>query len=323
MIANASMTQAQAHPKPMHAGDNPLVADLLQGNRRAMARLISVVENRWEGWLDIMRALHPHAASARWVGITGSAGAGKSCLTAALALELHQRGHKVAVMAIDPSSPLTGGAVLGDRVRMAQLAEAGVYIRSLATRGAMGGLCQSAMDVARILDAAGHDIVLIETVGVGQDEVDIMRMADSVLVVCTPGQGDGVQAIKAGLMEIGDLLIVNKADLPGADQVVSDLRRMLHTRGAAQQRDCPVLRTVATAGQGIGELASAVLAHTAQARPVSDQTHDRFREELLRLLGAALDDCLKQTPALTEANPYATLQQVLLPALQTWQQRQP
>ncbi len=301
---------------------SPLVSSLLQGDRRAMARLISVIENRWDGWLDIMRALHPHAARARLIGITGSAGAGKSCLTAALALALHQRGHRVAVMAIDPSSPLTGGAVLGDRIRMAQLAETGVYIRSLATRGAMGGLCQSAMDVARVLDAAGHDIVLIETVGVGQDEVDIMRLAHTVLVVCTPGQGDGVQAIKAGLMEIGDLLVVNKADLPGADQVESDLHRMLHTRSAALRRDCPVLRTVATAGQGVGELADAMLAHTATARPVSDQTHIRFRDELLRLLGAALDDCLQQTPALAQANPYATLQRALLPALQEWQQRQ-
>lgn len=320
MGINAAMTQEQAQSVAQQAQIDRLVTGLVQGDRRAMARLISVVENRWDGWLDSMRALHPHAAKARLVGITGSAGAGKSCLTAALALALHQDGHKVAVMAIDPSSPLTGGAVLGDRVRMAQLAEAGVYIRSLATRGAMGGLCQAAIDVARVLDAAGHDIVLIETVGVGQDEVDIMRLAHTVLVVCTPGQGDGVQAIKAGLMEIGDLLVINKVDLPGADQVESDLHRMLHTRSAALRRDCPVLRTIATTGQGVGKLADAVLAHPASIRPANDQTHARFRDELLRLLGVALDDCLQQKPALARANPYATLQQTLLPALQAWQQ---
>lgn len=292
-----------------------LVASVLHQDRRSMARLISVVENRWPGWLDAMQALYAHAGKARLVGITGAAGAGKSCLTAALALALHARGRRVAVIAIDPSSPITGGAVLGDRVRMNKLAEAGVYIRSLATRGAMGGLCQAACDVARILDAAGYELILIETVGVGQDEVDIMGLAHTVLVLCTPGQGDGVQAIKAGLMEIGDLMVINKADLPGADQVAADLQQMLHTRSVAMQRDCPVLRTTATSSEGINELAEAVLAHAAST-PKVDQKRVLFRNELVRLLNAAIEDRLMQEPVLADFNPYTVFQTWFSPALQ-------
>lgn len=293
-----------------------IVADVLNHDRQALARFITVVENRWPGWLDAMRLLYPHAGKARLVGITGSAGAGKSCLTAALALALHARGYRVAVIAIDPSSPITGGAVLGDRVRMSKLSEAGVYIRSLATRGSMGGLCQAACDVARILDAAGYEMILVETVGVGQDEVDIMRLAHTVVVLCTPGQGDGVQAIKAGLMEIGDLMVINKADLPGAEQVAADLQQMLHTRSVAMQRECRVMRTVATLGDGVDELAEAVLMHAVNA-PNPEQKQVQFKNEVLRLMDAAIEDRLLQNPSIIEGNPYAVFQNWFSTALQT------
>ena len=197
-----------------------LIKNMRQGSVRALSRLISRVENRDPGWIGAMQQIYPWSGQARLIGITGSPGAGKSTLTNGMARELVSRGFKVGIIAVDPSSPFSGGSLLGDRVRMKDLWNLDeVFIRSMATRGALGGLNQSARDVAKILDASGKDFVLIETVGVGQDEVEVVRAADLVLVVCVPGQGDAVQALKAGIMEIADIFIVNKADREGAEAV--------------------------------------------------------------------------------------------------------
>lgn len=286
-----------------------LARAVVGGDRRAVARLLTVVENRWPGWLDALAILYARCGRARLVGITGSAGAGKSTLTAALADVLVGRGHRVAIVAIDPSSPLSGGAVLGDRVRMGRLAERGVFIRSLATRGATGGLCQAARDVVRVLEAAGYDMILVETVGVGQDEVDIVRLVGKVLVVCTPGQGDGIQAIKAGLMEVADLLVLNKADAPGADRLESELRVMLLTRADARRRDTPVLRTVATTGEGVAELGEALLA-MPPGSAAGDSDEAAQVQEVLGMLKAIVQARLARLPAEEMANPYAALRKV-------------
>lgn len=286
-----------------------LTLAVIAQDRHALARLLTVVENRWPGWLESMAFLYPQCGRARLVGITGSAGAGKSTLTAALTEVLVRRGHSVAIVAVDPSSPLSGGAVLGDRVRMSGLSELGVFIRSLATRGSVGGLSQATRDICRILDAAGFDMILVETVGVGQDEVEIVRLVSKVLVVCTPGQGDGIQAIKAGLMEIADLLVLNKADVPGADKLASELHVMLRTRADAQRRDTPVVRTVATTGEGIPALAEALLAlpagSVAGGGDISAQV-----EEVLDMLRPLLQAQMAQLPEKEGANPYTAFKSV-------------
>lgn len=275
-------------------------------DRRALARLLTVVENRWPGWLEAMTLLYPSTGRARIIGITGAAGAGKSTLIVALAQILVSQGHQPAIIAIDPSSPLSGGAVLGDRVRMSQLVARGVFIRSLATRGAMGGLCQAACDVVRVLDAAGHDVILVETVGVGQDEVDIMRLAHTVLVVCTPGQGDAIQTIKAGLMEIASLFVLNKADAPGAAQLDADLRIMLSVRADSARRNTPIFRTVASTGEGVSELVMGMMSMSVGAHP--DQDHEALTNEILRQMRPAVQAKLSKLTPLECANPYAVLQ---------------
>lgn len=200
------------------------------GDPRAIARLISMIEQEDPSRLDVLKALHSSGGKAHIIGITGPPGAGKSTLTDKLVGALRDKNRRVAVIAVDPSSPFTGGAILGDRIRMQRHAtDEGVFIRSLATRGHLGGLSRAASEAARVLDAAGFDDVIIETVGVGQSEVDIVRIADTVVLVSVPGLGDDIQAIKAGVMEIGDVFCVNKADLDGAERVVREIRSMLET----------------------------------------------------------------------------------------------
>lgn len=270
---------------------------VLRGERRALARALSVVENRWPGWSELMAVFRAHSGSAKVIGITGGAGSGKSTLIAALAEVLLAKGRRTAIVAVDPSSPLSGGAVLGDRVRMSALADSGAFIRSLATRGALGGLCRAARDVVDVLDAAGYGMILVETVGVGQDEVEVMRLADTVLLVCMPGQGDGVQAIKAGVMEIADVFVVNKCDQPGAQQVVSQLEQMLATRSDPARRTRSIFSITARTGEGIGALAEHLLADAGGAARRRPSAHEQV-DEVLRVLEPQLQQLLQDRPDL-------------------------
>jgi len=238
------------------------------GDRRALARAITAVENETREAASIRTALAAHLGHAQVTGVTGPPGAGKSTLVNALVKELVGRGRRVAVIAVDPSSPVTGGAVLGDRVRMGEMqGHEAVFIRSLATRGHLGGLSRTAAQVVDVLDAAGFDDVLVETVGAGQSEVEIAKIAAHRLVVCPPGLGDDVQAIKAGILEIADAFVVNKADLPDADRTERELRAMLALRkDAAADAQPPVLKTVATSGEGVAALADWLRARGRQPR---------------------------------------------------------
>lgn len=236
------------------------------GDIVALSQLISAVESRRAQLNGVMRDVYTSGGRARIIGITGPPGSGKSSLTSALLRVLRQRGEKVAVVAVDPSSALTGGAILGDRLRMTEhSADPGVYVRSVSARGALGGLSRATADVVAVLDSAGWDTIVVETVGVGQDEVDVMRIAHSVVVVSVPGLGDDVQAMKAGLLEVADLHVVNKADRKDANRTVTELRAMLRLGGPRQPGQWlpPVLETVALDGKGVGELAGELARHHA------------------------------------------------------------
>ncbi len=242
-----------------------LVERARAGEARAVARLISLVEDESPLLREVMAALAPHTGHAQVIGITGSPGVGKSTSTSGLVTELRRAGKRVGVLAVDPSSPFSGGALLGDRVRMQDHAlDRDVYIRSMASRGHLGGLAWSTPQALRVLDAAGCDVVLVETVGVGQSEVEIAGMADTTIVLLAPGMGDGIQAAKAGILEIGDLYVVNKADRDGADQVRRDLRSMLalaeRPEGAWRP---PIVKTVAHRGEGLDEVATEIERHRA------------------------------------------------------------
>lgn len=243
-----------------------LVESARAGSPRAVARLISLVEDRHPALREVMAALAPHSGTAHVIGITGSPGVGKSTSTNALVGAFRQRGKRIGVLAVDPSSPFSGGALLGDRVRMQDHAlDPEVYIRSMASRGHLGGLSWTTPQALRVLDAAGCDVILVETVGVGQSEVEIAGLADTTIVLLAPGMGDGIQAAKAGILEIGDLFVVNKADREGADATVRDIRHMisLGDRTVPGLWRPPVVKTVAAQGQGIDEVMEALDKHVA------------------------------------------------------------
>jgi LAO/AO transport system kinase len=247
-----------------------------------MARAISLIEDEDPAGADLVRAIFPRTGRAYLIGVTGPPGAGKSTLVDRLTTELRKGGSSIGVIAVDPTSPFTGGAVLGDRLRMqSHAADDGVFIRSMATRGYLGGLSRATGDAALVLDAAGKDIIIIETVGVGQDEVDIIRTADISIVTLVPGTGDEVQALKAGIMEIADIFVVNKADREGAERLVSAVESNLALQmyGAEEWRP-PILKTVATTGQGVPELVQSITqfrAHSQRTQAVRRRTRSEYR----------------------------------------------
>jgi LAO/AO transport system kinase len=247
-----------------------IVERLLSGDRRALARMVTLIENESPQARRYLAELHQHAGHAHIIGVTGAPGAGKSTLVTHMVRELRRRDRKIGVVAVDPTSPFSGGAILGDRIRMMELAsDPNVFIRSMASRGSLGGLSASTRDVVRAMDAAGYDPIIIETIGTGQAEVEVMRAAHTVLVVSAPGMGDEVQAIKAGILEIADIFVVSKADKPGADQTVAELamllsldpNRRLHDKSKPYWR-IPVLKTSAIKDQGITQLVDAIERHS-------------------------------------------------------------
>ncbi len=270
-----------------------LVERARAGQPRAVARLISLVEDESPQLREVMAALTPYAGNARVVGVTGSPGVGKSTSTSALVGELRRAGRRVGVLAVDPSSPFSGGALLGDRVRMQDHAlDPEVYIRSMASRGHLGGLSWSTPQAMRVLDSAGCDVILVETVGVGQSEVEVAGLADTTLVLMAPGMGDGIQAAKAGILEVGDVYVINKADRAGADQVRRELRSMLalaeRPEGAWRP---PIVKTVASKGEGLDEVVAEIDRHHAwleESGELQQRRTHRARDEIEAIAMTAL-----------------------------------
>jgi LAO/AO transport system kinase len=310
-------------------GDVPdLVARARDADPRAVARLISLVEDESPLLREVMAALAPHAGHAQVVGITGAPGVGKSTSTSALVGELRRAGKRVGVLAVDPSSPFSGGALLGDRVRMQDHALDGeVYIRSMASRGHLGGLAWTTPQALRVLDAAGCDVILIETVGVGQSEVEVAGLADTTLVLLAPGMGDGIQAAKAGILEIGDLYVVNKADREGADTLRRELRSMLALadRPEGDWRP-PIVKTVASRGEGLDEVVAEIDRHAEWLRSTGElaaRRTRRARDEIEAIAVTALRerwgdvhgrselDELAAAVAAGESDPYAAAETLL------------
>jgi LAO/AO transport system kinase len=275
-----------------------IVEQVLAGDVRTSARLMRDLDDRAPAAIEALKALFPHTGKAYLVGITGNPGAGKSTVVDSLIAHYRALGEKVGVVCVDPTSPFSGGAILGDRIRMQRHAlDDGVFIRSLATRGHLGGLSRSTFDVAHVLDAMGFERILIETVGVGQDEVDVMKAAHTTVVVTVPGLGDDIQAIKSGLLEVADVLVVNKADREGADRTERDLLHMLDLRAHGERKEVEIVRTIATkglaAGSGIAEMAAAIEAHRVRAwqGPSATARHlARAQAHLAELVRALLAD---------------------------------
>jgi LAO/AO transport system kinase len=265
---------------------------LRAGDPRALARAISTVENRGPEAADLLKALFPHSGKARILGITGAPGAGKSTLVDHLAKHYRREGKTLGIIAVDPTSPYTGGAILGDRIRMQDHhSDPGIYIRSMATRGSLGGLARTTADVATVLDASGRDLILIETVGVGQDEVDIVRLADITVVILVPGMGDDVQTIKAGIMEIADIFVINKSDREGAERVEREIRAMQSLATRDDRWRPPIVKTVASEGKGIEELAAAIASYEAYLKKenlVLKRNIHNWQERLVEMLRDAM-----------------------------------
>ncbi|MEJ7617011.1 MAG: methylmalonyl Co-A mutase-associated GTPase MeaB [Pyrinomonadaceae bacterium] len=308
----------------------PLVERVLAGDARAVARAITKVENGAEDAAEIMRAIFPQTGKALIVGLTGSPGAGKSSLVGRLAQVYRRRGERVGIIAVDPSSPFSGGAILGDRIRMQTLGlDPGVFIRSMATRGTLGGLARASVDAVAILDAAGYQKIIVETVGVGQDEVEIVKAADVSVVVLVPGMGDDVQAIKAGLMEIGDVFVINKADRDGVHRTQKEIEFLLSLSERQDYWRPPIVKTVATKSEGIEELAAAIedcrnfqrqLAQTSARRlaiarwRVTELLRERLLERALAAPGTTeLLERLTAEVAEKRRDPYSAVGDLLHP----------
>jgi LAO/AO transport system kinase len=265
---------------------------LRSGDSRALARAISTVENRTSESSSLLKALFPHSGKARILGLTGAPGAGKSTLVDQLARYYRRSGKTLGIIAVDPTSPYTGGAILGDRIRMQEhYADPGIYIRSMATRGSLGGLARTTADVATVVDASGRDLILIETVGVGQDEIDIVRLADITVVILVPGMGDDVQTIKAGIMEIADIFVINKSDREGAERVEREILSLQSLATRPDQWTPPIVKTVASTGQGIDELVSAIddyETHLANGNLALKRNIHNWQERLVEMVRDAL-----------------------------------
>lgn len=304
-----------------------LAAKIIAGDQRSIARLITLVENDAPDAVETMKQIHSYTGQASVIGVTGVMGSGKSSLIFELAVLYRAEGKKVGIIAIDPTSPFSGGALLGDRIRMMDLStDEGVFIRSMGTRGMMGGLTSSLYDVVEILDAAGMNVILIETVGVGQDEVDIVKIADTTLVVLVPGLGDSVQTIKAGLMEIADVFVVNKADKPGAEQTVAELESMLDLVNDLGRRT-PIVPTSAKEKKNIEVLKEKIQEHQeylTKSKLFQKRRRQRYEAELIEIIRKRLmefifdekklkntvDSCIDQISR-KELDPYSAADQIL------------
>jgi LAO/AO transport system kinase len=281
----------------LHVAANPEISTWVEriraGDARALARAISAVEDRRPEAAELLRAVFPYSGHTRIVGMTGAPGAGKSTLVDQLAKHYRkEHQHTLGIIAVDPTSPFSGGAILGDRIRMlSHHGDAGIYIRSMATRGALGGLAATTADIATVLDAGGRDLLLIETVGVGQDEIDIVRLADVTVVILVPGMGDDVQSIKAGIMEIADVFVINKSDREGAERVEREVRAMQSLAPRKDEWSPPIVKTVATEGKGTAELAAAIAEYEQflQKRGLLQRKRaEHWRTRLVEMLRDAL-----------------------------------
>jgi LAO/AO transport system kinase len=268
------------------------IESLRAGDVRTLARAISVVENRAPGWSDLLKALFPHSGRARVIGLTGAPGAGKSTLVDHLARFYRKQSRSVGIVAVDPTSPYTGGAILGDRIRMQEhFADPGIYIRSMATRGSLGGLARTTADVTTVLDASGRDVILVETVGVGQDEVDIVRLANITVVILVPGMGDDVQIIKAGIMEIADIFVINKSDREGAERVEREIRALQSLALRHDGWTPQIVKTVASDGSGVDDLAAAIAGYETYLQEENlalKKSVQNWQERLVEMLRDAM-----------------------------------
>ena len=285
-----------------------IVKGILEGSRLALSKAITAVENEYDEAVDIMSQLYAHTGKAYVIGITGPPVAGKSTLTDKIAKEYRRRGKTVGIVAVDPTSPYSGGAILGDRIRMVELSmDEGVFIRSMATRGSLGGLSQKTADVAKLMDAFGIDIIIIETVGVGQSEVDIVKTADTTMVVLVPGLGDDIQAIKAGILEIGDLFTINKADREGVDRLNIEIEMMLELNPKRVAWRPPINRTIASQDEGVVQVVDSIEEHAKymhESKELADRRIARIKTEIFVMINERINRYINkqvlETPAFAE-----------------------
>lgn len=278
-----------------------LVKKVIEGDTKAIARFITLVENRAKDALNVMKEIHEHTGNAHIIGITGTMGVGKSTIIGKLAKEFVCKGKKVGIIGIDPSSPFSGGALLGDRIRMQDIAlNKNVFIRSMGTRGMLGGLTGAIYDVVKILDASGKDVIMVETVGVGQSEIDIVKMADTIVVVTIPTLGDSIQTLKAGITEIADIFVVNKSDMPNADATVMEIQSMIDLNKEGNWKT-PVIKTIASNSEGMEDLLNKIEEHKRyllESKELEERRKKRYETELVEIIKRRLTTLIIDEPKL-------------------------